>query len=260
MIAVSSLAALGYSRSFFLTHLIRLSRRHNNHVQTTTHMMPIKLQHLFIAVLALSCVTMANKAHADRTYNFAEYRVIHALHQVRITVGVIEVPGPISHDQLASESMARSGILSLYPTIEHVYRRTATIGSHKIETKILADPPVGRGVRGAIANSQLTIFVDGRKVIDCSLTHAQGREGVTDISLLPLQKVVFVTANYKRRDFRAWFTYGDPYDEGVLNDHWIERAAPNAPGKLHVGGFRPEVQHSSSAGKESGDPTAHAGR
>ncbi len=76
-----------------------------------------------------------------------------------------------------------------------VFKRSNTIGKHKIDTALTLYPPVGKGVGGALPRTHLEVKIDGKKKIDCNIGYLPGGgEEVEQIMICPEDNAIFITA------------------------------------------------------------------
>ena len=145
---------------------------------------------------------------------YAEYRVMRDIGQIQITTGFIDRTPDLSSCLAALES---KGIIVLETTKERAFIRTERLGNHRIETRIVMQPPVGHGEGGASSTVDLRMVVDGTTRVDCPLWHAT--LGIDRIVFEPDRGFLMVHGHEGLLRFDGF----EP--RGLVDSEWLEKRA-----------------------------------
>jgi hypothetical protein len=168
-----------------------------------------------IAVIAL---VPAPRPTTDVSLPFIEYRVLKQIGQVRLTAGFVHDP-EVQRTMLANlGSLDREGIILVAGDSVREFKRSATIGSHSVETTISIHPPIGHGYRGGLATAEIVAKVDGKNRIDCY--YSGGPIELADVGILPLDGMISIAGSYNdKRVGGLIFLNGDE----TIDATWVER-------------------------------------
>lgn len=121
---------------------------------------------------------------------YAEYRSLRQIGQIQIVTGVMD-----RTSDLASrlKSLEGQGLVVLEAEKRRSFSRSETLGSHRVATTIVIEPPVGHGEGGASSNVDLRIVVDGVVRVDCPL--ARAATGIDRLVVEPDRGFITLTAH-----------------------------------------------------------------
>ena len=148
---------------------------------------------------------------------YAEYRVVREIGQIQITTGFIDRTPDLSSRLAALEG---KGIIVLETARERSFVRTERVGNHRIETRIMLQPPVGHGEGGASSTVDLRMVVDGTTRVDCPLWHAT--LGLDRIVFEPDRGFLMMSGHEGVLRFDGF----EP--RGIVDGGWLEKCAASA--------------------------------
>lgn len=124
---------------------------------------------------------------------FIEYRSLPELGQITVSDGVVRGRRPVGHLRSHGKELAARGI---FPCVDRKqrrsYRRVEEMGGHKFETLVVIVPPAEKD---GDFTRRLTVLVDGRKKVDCSLGNSPDAEiFVYGVTLFPEDGTIEVAA------------------------------------------------------------------
>jgi hypothetical protein len=124
---------------------------------------------------------------------FIEYRCLPELGQITISDGVVRGRKPVAHLRSHGKELAARGIFPCTDR-EHrkSYRRVEELNGHKFETLIVIVPPAEAD---GDFTRRLTVRVDGRKKLDCSVGNSPGDDiFVYGVTIFPDDGTIEVAA------------------------------------------------------------------
>lgn len=133
------------------------------------------------------------KDEDEAVAEYIEYRFLPELSQITISDGVVRGPKAVAYLRSHRKELAGRGI---YPCDDeerrHTYRRSDELEGHKFETVIVISPPAEKE---GDWTRRVTIHVDGRKKLDCSLGNSpDGEVFVYGVTLFPEDGTIEVAA------------------------------------------------------------------
>jgi len=128
------------------------------------------------------------------TAEYVEYRHLPELGQITISDGEVRGAKSVARVQAHSRELAKKGI---FPCVDedkpHVYRRTDELDGRKFETVVIINPPEDED---SDWTRHLTVRVDGRKKVDCSIgSSPDGEVFVSGVTIYPEEGTVEVAAS-----------------------------------------------------------------
>jgi hypothetical protein len=121
---------------------------------------------LLLAIMIGGCCCAA-AARADDV-PFAEYRYVQDLQQIQISTGYVERSPEL---EARGSALERHGLVMLETDTSRVLQWKEQVGTHRVETKLSIEPPVGHGEGGASSEARLELALDGNPRVDCSLRY-----------------------------------------------------------------------------------------
>ena len=124
---------------------------------------------------------------------YVEYRCLPELGQITISDGIVRGRKPVEYLRSHGKELAARGI---FPCADRArrrtYRRTDTVAGRKFETVVAITPPADDG---GDWTRRLTVLVDGRKKVDCSIgDSSDGEVFVYGVTVFPEDGTVEVAA------------------------------------------------------------------
>jgi hypothetical protein len=124
---------------------------------------------------------------------YVEYRCVPELGHITISDGIVRGRRAVEYLRSHGKELAARGI---FPCTDEQrrrsYRRTDVLGGHRFETLVVIAPPDGRDEDWT---RRVTVLVDGRKKLDCSVgSSADGEVFVYGITIFPEDGTIEVAA------------------------------------------------------------------
>ena len=124
---------------------------------------------------------------------YVEYRCMPELGHITIADGVVRGRKPVEYLRSHAKELAARGI---FPCTDRrrrrSYRRVDEVGGHKFETLVLISPPAEQD---ADWTRRVTVLVDGRKKLDCSVGDSpDGEVFVYGVTIFPEDGTIEVAA------------------------------------------------------------------
>jgi hypothetical protein len=135
----------------------------------------------------------AEEQKENPTAEYIEYRCLPELGQITISDGVVRGAKAVKRVETSAPELARRGIFACVDRNKpRVYRRTDELDGHRFETVVVINPP--EDVEDDWTR-HLTVRVDGRKKVDCSLgSSPEGDVFVYGVTIFPEDGTVEVAA------------------------------------------------------------------
>jgi hypothetical protein len=131
---------------------------------------------------------------SESSAEYVEYRSLPELGQITISDGVARGKRTVASVKTKVRELAHRGI---YPCVDrkraHTYRRSDEIEGHKFETTIVIAPPEGDEEEDDW-DRRVTVTVDGRKKVDCSIGQSPDGIFVYGVTIYPEDGTVEVSA------------------------------------------------------------------
>lgn len=132
-------------------------------------------------------------APGEEIAEYIEYRCMPELGHITISDGIVRGRKPVEYLRSHGKELAARGI---FPCIDEqrrrTYRRTDVLGGHKFDTLVLIVPPVDKD---ADWTRRVTVLVDGRKKLDCSVGDSpDGEVFVYGVTIFPEDGTIEVAA------------------------------------------------------------------
>lgn len=132
-------------------------------------------------------------AGADDTAEYIEYRALPELGQITVSDGVVRGAKATAHLRSHAKELAGRGIFPCTDeTRRRTYHRVDEMEGHKFKTVVVITPPADKD---GDWTRRVTIHVDGRKKLDCSLGNSpDGDVFVYGVTLFPEDGTIEVAA------------------------------------------------------------------
>ena len=145
---------------------------------------------------------------------YAEYRALPQLGQIQVVTGFMDR----THDlESHLQALERQGIVVLEADKARSVVRMDQMGTHRVETTLTIEPPVGHGEGGASSSVGIRIVVDGTVRVDCPLW--RGSSGIDRLVFEPERGYITLTAHEGILRFDGF----EP--RGLVDAGWLEQRA-----------------------------------
>ena len=132
-------------------------------------------------------------APGDEVAEYIEYRCMPELGHITISDGVVRGRKPVEYLRSHGTELAVRGI---FPCTDaqrrRTYRRTEVLGGHKFDTLVVIVPPAEKD---GDWTRRVTVLVDGRKKLDCSVGDSpDGEVFIYGVTIFPEDGTIEVAA------------------------------------------------------------------
>lgn len=122
----------------------------------------------YIAAL-FAFLIAAPAARADWFAEYVSYKSSPDLGQVVVEAGRIRGKHNVIRVHKQQAALAAKNIFIGAGNEDQKYKRSCTIGGHKVSTTIIIHPPIGHGYGGANYTAELIATIDGKEKVHCNL-------------------------------------------------------------------------------------------
>ena len=126
---------------------------------------------------------------------YVEYRCLPELGQITISDGIVRGRRTVASVKAKAKELSRRGV---FPCVDrdqpHAYRRRDEMSGRRFDTVIVITPPAADGSEDDDWGRRVTVSVDGRRKVDCSIGQSPDGLFVYGVTIFPEDGTVEVAA------------------------------------------------------------------